>query len=331
MTAWLFAFFLVFGVPLWSEAAIFSFISELFGRAGGESAAVVSPNSQNMALLEAALNPDPSPAKGGGDITVVGGTALLPEYGPDGTLADIASEGGGSDAISTYVVRRGDTISGIAQMFGVSINTIIWNNDIQGGLIREGEKLIILPITGVQHTVKQGDTLRSVVARYKGDLREVLKFNNLSENDPLTVGQVIIIPDGEVGAPRYYLPAAPLRGGGPDYAGYYMQPLLGGYRTQGLHGYNAVDLANAYGAPIFAAAAGTVIINRDSGWNGGYGRYIVIQHDNGTQTLYAHNSQNIVYEGQVVSRGQVIGFIGSSGRVTGPHLHFEIRGARNPF
>ncbi|PIQ67135.1 MAG: hypothetical protein COV95_00370, partial [Candidatus Zambryskibacteria bacterium CG11_big_fil_rev_8_21_14_0_20_40_24] len=115
-----------------------------------------------------------------------------------------------------------------------------------------------------------------------------------------------------------------------SYDGYYIKP-VNGRRTQGIHGYNAVDLGAPAGSPIFAAAPGVVIISRNSGWNGGYGRYIVIRHDNGTQTLYAHNSENIVYEGTSVVQGQVVGYVGSSGKSTGPHVHFEIRGAKNPF
>jgi len=110
-----------------------------------------------------------------------------------------------------------------------------------------------------------------------------------------------------------------------------MRPISGGQKSQGLHGYNGVDLDTYGGAPIFAAANGKVIISKSSGWNGGYGKYVVISHGNGTQTLYAHNSQNIVYPGQNVVKGQVIGYIGSTGRSTGSHLHFEVRGAQNPF
>ena len=102
-------------------------------------------------------------------------------------------------------------------------------------------------------------------------------------------------------------------------------------RTQGIHGYNAVDLAAGYGSPIRAAAAGEVIVSKASGWNGGYGQYIVIRHANGAQTLYSHMMRNDVGVGSYVSQGQVIGGMGSTGKSTGTHLHFEVRGARNPF
>ena len=109
-----------------------------------------------------------------------------------------------------------------------------------------------------------------------------------------------------------------------------MRP-VDGPRTQGLHGYNGVDLASPSGTLIRAAASGDVIVSKSSGWNGGYGLYAVIRHNNGTQTLYAHNSLNLVTVGEHVVRGQIIGRVGSTGKSTGPHLHFEVRGARNPF
>jgi murein DD-endopeptidase MepM/ murein hydrolase activator NlpD len=105
----------------------------------------------------------------------------------------------------------------------------------------------------------------------------------------------------------------------------------GGILTQGLHGWNAVDIGAARGTPLHAAADGTVIVARIGGYNGGYGNYVVITHGNGTQTLYGHMKNVIVSSGQTVSAGQVIGYEGSTGNSTGPHLHFEVRGAANPF
>ena len=110
-----------------------------------------------------------------------------------------------------------------------------------------------------------------------------------------------------------------------------MHPLPSAVRTQGIHGYNAVDLAAPFGTPIVAAASGRVIVSRSGGWNGGYGTYVVIDHPDGTQTLYAHMSRVAVWQGAQVVAGQVIGYVGSTGRSTGPHVHFEVRGAVNPF
>ena len=113
---------------------------------------------------------------------------------------------------------------------------------------------------------------------------------------------------------------------------YYSWPLAGGSITQGLHGWNAVDIGAPSGTPIYAAAAGTVIVARSGGgWNGGYGNYVVVSHPNGTQTLYAHMSRVSATVGAHVGQGETIGKVGMTGEATGPHIHFEVRGAVNPF
>jgi murein DD-endopeptidase MepM/ murein hydrolase activator NlpD len=320
-------------LPISAKAGVFSFLGGLFEKT--ETKSVSYKNSQNMPLLEAALNHDPAPVKGGGDITIIGGTSLLPETGPSGSLANIENTPT-SDQISVYVVREGDSLSQIAAMFNVTTNTIIWANDIKnGGVIHEGQTLIILPVSGISHIVLKGETVKAITEKYKGDYEEVLAYNGLTLESRVQTGDVVVIPGGEVPVRKTssgVVTVTPLRGtGGPIYEGYYIRPIDGGDRTQGLHGYNGVDLATYAGAPIFATAPGKVIISKNSGWNGGYGKYVVIDHENGTQTLYAHNSENIVHPGQYVVQGQVVGYVGSTGRSTGYHVHFEIRGARNPF
>jgi len=320
--------------PFSANAGIFSFVESIFDKSVAEIIPEKPVNSQNMVLLHAALHTDPNPAKGGGDITVIGGSALLPDAGPSGTLADIEEGVNPHGQISLYVVREGDSLSQIAKMFGVTTSTIIWANDIdRGSLIQKGQTLVILPVSGVQHTVVKGETLQSIAKKYKGDIDEILDYNGLTLNSALAIGDVVVIPDGEIATPSYSgSTQTVVRGTSvPSYSGYYLRPLDGGVKTQGLHGYNGVDLAAPAGTPIYASAAGDVIISRGSGWNGGYGTYIVIQHGNNTQTLYSHNSKNIVSAGQRVVKGQIIGYVGSTGKSTGAHLHIEIRGAKNPF
>ncbi|MDO8183594.1 MAG: M23 family metallopeptidase [bacterium] len=291
-------------------------------------------NSQTVALLGSLVGNEPADTKLTGDTTIVAG-ALLSDSGPSGTIANV-EEYRQSDQISVYVVREGDSLSQIAKMFGVSANTIIWANDLpKGGAIRPGQVLTILPITGVKHLVKKGDTIGTIAKKYGGDASGIAAFNGLDQDVVLAVGQIVIVPDGEIDTPVVKpKPASGGTGGGsvePNYDGYYLRPIAGGKRSQGLHGHNGIDFAAPVGTPILASADGVVIISKEGGWNGGYGNYVVIRHNNGTQTLYAHNSKNLVSSGEQVTRGETIGQVGTTGKVTGAHVHFEVRGARNPF
>lgn len=283
-----------------------------------------------MPILQAAININPTINTGGADVTIVDNSALLPEGSPSDGLSENVKDQPISDQISLYVVREGDTLSSIARMFGVSVNTIRWNNNIQGSVIAPGQTLAILPISGVRHTVKKGDTLQSIAKLYKADLNDIKSYNNITEKSTLAVEDVVIVPDGEISSSVSAGSRIQIVGGTANYTGYYIRPATGP-RTQGLHGNNGIDIGGPIGAPIVAAASGKVIISRTEGWNGGYGKYIVIAHPNGTQTLYSHNNKNIVSVGTDVVQGQVIGYIGATGKVTGSHVHFEVRGARNPY
>ncbi len=291
----------------------------------------------SVAALHAATNSDPNPYKNPVALATTGGSALIADSGPSGTLADVASSTP-SDHISLYVVRAGDRLSDISKMFGVSVNTIVWANSLGSTRdIHPGQQLVILPVSGVEHKVAKGETLASIAKKFGGDANEIAEFNGLDSGAALTVGATIIVPGGELAAPptssTHKVAANPFRGdSGPAYSGYYVNPVPGALLTQRLHGWNGVDLGAARGTPIHAAAAGLVIVAKNNGgWNGGYGNYVVLTHDNGTQTLYAHATSVIVSIGQSVGQGQVIGYVGRTGEATGPHLHFEVRGAKNPF
>lgn len=317
-------------IPIRTEASIFSFITDLFTQ--NVQAEEVIPNSQNMALLQAVISPNPQASSTKGDISILSDNSILPES--QGPLTDGKDHSVNSDQISIYVVRSGDTLPAIAKMFNVSTNTISWANDLKLNKISVGQTLIIMPMTGIQYTVKSGDTLKAIVNKYKGDLDEVMQYNNLTLNSKLAVGDIIFIPDGDV----VPVSVKTTSGGSltsqsstPSYSGYYLRPITGGVKTQGIHGHNGVDLASSYGARIMAAADGVVLIAKNGGWNGGYGSYVVIKHSNGTQTLYGHLSSVNVSAGQSVEQGQTIGGMGSTGKSTGVHLHFEVRGAKNPF
>ncbi len=294
-------------------------------------------NSQNMPLPRAARNLDPNPAKGGGDIVMRNGSALVAESGPVGGVTQFTEGHNGGGQISIYIVREGDTLGAIAETFGVSTNTIKWANDIKrNSTINIGQKLVILPITGIKYTIKNGGTLRDVIKKHGGDIDEAAEYNGIGPDEDLSKGTVVIIPNGEVATPKVtkkrFVSAARSQSVRIDSTGYFVHPLnRSGTRTQGRHGYNAVDIGAPTGTPIIASAAGKVILAKPSGWNGGYGIYTIIKHPNGTQTVYAHMSKNISWVGQSVVQGQVIGYVGNTGRSTGPHVHFEIRGAKNPF
>ena len=311
-----------------AHAGLFSFLEKWFGE---ESTDAVSYNSQTLPLLKAPNASELKAATGGAMINLVGDSSLLPVVGPMGSIADVETYK--LDQITIYTVREGDTLSGIAEMFGVDVATIYWANDLKkGSLVKTGDMLIILPISGIQYAVKKGDTVKSLAQKFKSDEDEIIAYNNLSIDGPLTVGTSIIIPDAEMGSIPTATAKKTVRGGsGPDLAGYFMRPISGGKKSQGLHGYNGVDLASNCGTPVYVSAGGTVLIARREGWNGGYGRYIVVAHPNGTQTLYAHLLHVSAVVGQYAPQGYQIGSIGTTGNSTGCHLHFEIRGARNPF
>jgi len=288
-----------------------------------------------MALLEPSFGLDPNWSRGGGEISIIDDSALLPEVGPASSFIEPLNGANPNGKISVYIVRQGDTLSQVAEMYGVSVNTILWANDLpRATAIRAGQTLVILPITGVNHTVASGDTLEKLAKKYNSKVEEIISFNGLDSDAGLAVGSIVLIPDGVISTPSPSARAVAGSSNGSTVAvenGYYFRPIKGGVKTQGIHGYNGVDLATSAGSNIYAAASGKVVTSRFGGWNGGYGNYIVIEHNNGTQTLYAHTLKNFVSAGDKVERGQVIGEVGSTGRSTGAHVHFEVRGAKNPF
>jgi LysM repeat protein len=292
---------------------------------------VVEPkNSQTMSLLEGRATTNTSPSVSP-RLAIVDNSALSFEGESGTTFIDGGKSGTGQ--ISVYIVRKGDTLPAIAKMFGVSSNTILWANDLKSSKIVEGQELVILPISGVKHTVKKGDTLKSIANKYKADMSDILAFNDVTVDSKLVPGKVIIVPDGEItSTPSSSSTGKPSSGGNnlPAVAGYFLKP-VNGRHTQGVHGHNGVDLGAPVGTPIVASASGTVIVSKSGGYNGGYGTYVVISHGNGTQTLYSHMSTNLVSVGQTVTQGQHIGAVGMTGKTSGPHLHFEVRGAKNPF
>lgn len=286
---------------------------------------IKSQNSQTMALLEAPRNTE-FMQRGNGQLAIVDNSALTPNPEPE-VFQDGAN--GTNGQISVYIVRKGDSLGSIAKMFAVTTNTILWANDIKSRTVREGQELVILPVSGVRHTVKSGETLKSISSKYKGDIADVLLYNDLKIDQKVSVGSVVIVPNGTITTATTATPKS-IASVGKSISGYFMKPVKG-VRTQGIHGHNGVDIAAPNGTPVWASAGGTVTVSRSSGWNGGYGTYVVVSHPNGTQTLYSHMNSALVSNGQKVSQGDQVGTVGNTGKSTGAHLHFEVRGARNPF
>lgn len=229
------------------------------------------------------------------------------------------------DQVISYTVVKGDTLSTIAEKFGVSVNTIKWSNDIQRDSLTIGQDVKIPPVTGVVHRVRDGETVYSIAKKYKTDAQKIVNFpfNDFSDLDTfaLNVGQTLIVPDGVVeAAPAIVIPAPPVFAGG---SGQFMWPTNGTITQYPIWYHNAVDIANNAAPPVAAADEGVVTTVEYLKY--GYGQHVAITHGNGFQTLYGHLSEIYVTNGQKVSRGTVIGRMGSSGRSTGTHLHFEIR------
>jgi len=290
-------------------------------------------NSQNVLALASNLAPDRTPAELLIDIDVKDNSALSANMGPIGTAYDYTQDilVPDADEITLYVVKPGDTLSGIAKMFGVSTNTIVWANNLdRSKSLKEGQEVLILPVSGVKHIVKKGDTISSIAKKYKGDVDEIKLYNDITGNT-VAVGTEIIIPNGEFSAPTVAKSSSSSSSSSSKSTSKvnssgYIKP-ANGIVTQWGHGtYRALDIGNKTGTPIYATKEGRVIAAKSSGYNGGYGLMVIIDHGNGIQSLYAHMSKVRVSVGDYVSQGQQIGDMGSTGRSTGPHLHFETRG-----
>ncbi len=335
----------VIGYPILAHANVFQTlpVKALFANSKPETITDTTArehNSQTAPILQAATNLDPNPARGGADLNIIENKALVAESGVGGGFVEIVNRK--NDAISIYQVKEGDSLSQIAEMFDVSVNTIKWANNLEGG-VRPGMSLVILPISGIKHTVKSGGTIADIAKKYSADAKEIALFNGISVDAQLETGQEIIVPNVDLAQSETKKTtktasksSAKSSGSATTSSGgsssWMIRPVSGAVRTQGIHGYNAVDLAAPVGTPIYAAAGGSVIIaNSGGGWNGGYGNYVVIKHANGAQTLYAHMNSVAVSVGESVSQGVQIGSVGNTGKSTGAHLHFEVRGAKNPF
>lgn len=324
-----------------------------------------STNSQRIGVLSAKHYGIETPGAVGGpnDITVDNRFAtLVPSQGlHTGESESIRSTQIDPSGIIIYVVQEGDTLSEIAERFDVSINTIKWENNLSSDKIVLGQELRILPMTGVRHTIISGNSISKIAKEYGVDQLDVAVFNfkhieekynevekrngNIQEvydeieKIKLVVGEKILIPNGIKKAAvavtatssstssSSSTPTPSSSSSSTADTGYYIKPTAGSMTSLfgprwGRYHYG-VDYAGRPGTPIVATASG--VVSR-IGCGSGYGNCLIIEHDNGTESLYAHirNGGIHVRVGQTVNQGQHIADIGATGNVTGPHLHFEV-------
>lgn len=347
-------------LPLVAGAGLLSSLLGENAEASTEDAksSLGSTNSQTLALLESSNSPfalldnkdkkkeeeekEPDLGEIKEDATVhIADNALLPVTSPlgvsDGSYIE-EEEIPFDDEVSIYVVKKGDTLSQIAKMFDITVDTILSANELSKGTkIQEGDLLLILPYSGVEHVVTKGQTLQAIAKLYKTDVDSIILANHL-EGTKIVVGDKLIIPGGEIitntSSPSKSTSIAKgsgSSGSSTSISGYFTHPLPGSVYVRGLSSsHKGVDFGAPTGTPIHAAASGRVIAAKN-GYNGGFGNVVFIQHPNGTQTVYGHMSKIATITGAQVNKGDIIGYVGSTGRSTGPHLHFEVRGIKNPF
>ena len=230
--------------------------------------------------------------------------------------------------IVDYTVKTGDTLSGIATQFDVTTATVAWANDIYNpDHLVPGATLRIPPTSGALHKVGAGDTLLYIAQRYQVDVEDIIAnpLNSFVDPDSLSLGQEIMIPGGVTPA-AIPAPGSVARPGAapvPPHDGRSLHwPTRGPILSWFTHYHRGLDISPAYGTPVYAAERGRVVLVQYLRY--GYGYYLIINHGNGYRTLYAHMSSIYVRPGSTVYRGQNIGQVGSTGRSTGPHLHFEV-------
>jgi murein DD-endopeptidase MepM/ murein hydrolase activator NlpD len=224
-------------------------------------------------------------------------------------------------AMTSYIVRSGDSIASIAKRFGLYTDTIISANGIsEGSTVKQGRELRIPNINGLIYKAHPGDNLAGIAKKFKTDTTKLLDANDL-DSETITAGQSIFIPGARL--PKVAVAQAlgqrvawPVRGPLSSPFGYRPDPFTGVKRFHA-----GIDIAVDLGTQVHAAMAGSV---EDVGYNVNYGNYVIMNHADGFQTLYGHLSSASVSIGQQLSQGSVVGLSGSTGYSTGPHLHFGL-------
>lgn len=258
------------------------------------------------------------------DLTPSSAVATSLDFSEYGVQTEISKKP--RDQVELYTVKQGDIIAKIAEKYGVTIDTVKWVNDLKGDSLNVGQQLKIPPVTGIVHKVREGETLQTIAKKYRTDAQKIVNypFNDFAdlETFALTSGQTLIVPDGVMpsAVPIFIAPAPPIATGAN---GQFLWPTSGLITQYPIWYHMAFDIANSTAPGVMAAAKGTVILVEYLRY--GYGQHIIIDHGGGISSLYGHLSEMYVKPGDSVARGQVIGRMGSTGRSTGTHLHFEAR------
>lgn len=235
------------------------------------------------------------------------------------------------DKIISYIVQKGDTVSTISEKFGISTNTIRWENNLSDDALNVGDTLKILPVTGISYKVQSADTIYTIAKKFDTQAQKIVDFpfNDFAnpETFSLVAGQMLIIPDGIKPSQQPYIKQEVYFAQGPtsmSSAGFSWP--VRGILSQSFSWYHqAIDIAASLNSPIYAATGGKVIEALAGGWNTGYGNTIVVDSGNGYITRYSHLSAVNVSVGDNVIGGQtVIGAVGVTGKTTGPHIDFRV-------
>ncbi len=245
-----------------------------------------------------------------------------PYGGSLGTVYSVKPE------IVNYRVVGGDTLGKIAKRFNLTVDTIKWSNNLKSDVIKPGQNLIVPPFDGVVIKVEPGETVYSIAKKYKVSAQNIANypFNDYADSDTfaLNSGQTLFVPGGVIeNKPIINTQFIASIQAGARGSSNFIWPTSGVITQYPVIYHQALDIANPSQPPVLAADTGTVIYAGCINW--GYGCHVIIDHGNGYQTLYGHLSSYIPNTGDSVSQGAQIGTMGSTGRSTGTHLHFEIR------
>jgi len=373
-----YSFFIIFsliaGTPSFASASFFSDLTaKVFGGDQVKADEIVENdnstsrgNSQTISLIESSVNYNTKSTENS-FLAIVDDEALSSDN-LEGTDSETNSYILSADKIITYTVKNGDTLSGIADKFNISMSTILYaNTDIKNSVLKIGQVLVILPVDGISYVVKKGDTISSVAKNFKADANDILEYNNISSEKGLQLGSTIIVPGGTI-VKKVESVVVPVKNiainsdiskeqpkveiqqpkseviekstinqnttTSNSITDGYIWPFPAGVGrvSQRLHDDNAYDFAAPKGTPIYAIQDGTVLIADASGYNGGYGLYVVMDFDDGAQAILGHMSAVATFAGKKVKKGEIIGFVGSTGRSTGNHVHIGYRGGKpNPY